>query len=253
MVRCRLKQWVRLAFAKAGYRVTRLRPANRFQAADEALILMRNLGYSPRVIVDAGANVGDWTRMARSIFPKAHFHLIEPQPACVKPLKRLLHSAEGLTYHAVALTKPGTSRVRMIGGGDAGGGTGAWIARPGERALGEVECPATTLDALLADRVTRKDRALLKLDLEGHEIAALTGGERVLISVEVVLTELQFYEINNNGFPVFSDMIRFLGDRGFELYDFASLSQRPRDMRLRMGDVVFVRKDSPLVADRSWE
>ena len=67
------------------------------------------------------------------------------------------------------------------------------------------------------------------------------------------MTELQFYEINDNGRPIFADMLNFLRERGFQLYDFACLSQRPRDMRLRMGDVVFVRRDSPLLADRSWE
>jgi hypothetical protein len=141
----------------------------------------------------------------------------------------------------------------MIGGGEKGGGTGAWVARPGEVASGEVECPATMLDALLADRVARADRALLKLDLEGHEVPALQGASRLLQAVEVVLTELQFYEINDNGRLIFADVLNFLRERGFELYDFACLSQRPRGMRLRMGDVVFVRRDSPLLTDRSWE
>ena len=43
---------------------TRLRPANRFQAMDEMVLLLRGFGFNPRVIIDAGANVGAWTRIA---------------------------------------------------------------------------------------------------------------------------------------------------------------------------------------------
>lgn len=249
------KEFIRQSLADAGFRITRLRPANRFQAMDESLLLMRGFGYDPRVVIDGGANMGTWTQMAQTIFPQAEFHLIEPQPACVPALRLLLQRHPKLTHHPFVLTEPGVAQVRMIGGGEQGGGTGAFVANSGEVAdgLGEIEVPATTLDALLASQVNREDRVLLKLDLEGHEIPALLGATKLLEAVEVILTELQFYQINNNGRPVFADYLNFLRERGFELYDFACLSQRPRDMRLRMGDVVFVRRDSSLLADRSWE
>jgi len=242
------KELARTVFRRIGYRVTRLRPSNRFQATDETLMLMKSRGYEPRVVIDGGANVGDWTRMARAIFPTAAFHLVEPQPACARSLEHLVRSTPGVYFHPVAVAEPGITSVRMIGTG-----TGAWVVRPVDVALAARECPATTLDALLADRVSSADRALLKLDLEGHEISALRGAPRLLPAVEVILTELQFYEINQNRRPVFADVLSFLAERGFELYDFACLSPRPRDMRLRMGDVVFVRSDSPLLADRLWE
>ncbi len=36
-------------------------------------------GLRPNVVLDVGANRGDWTRLARSVFPDARFVLIEPQ------------------------------------------------------------------------------------------------------------------------------------------------------------------------------
>ena len=98
-----------------------------------------------------------------------------------------------------------------------------------------------------------KTGALLKLDLEGHEAVALRGAARLLAVVEVVVSEVQFFPISDNGRPVFADMAGLLRGRGFELYDFACLAPRPRDLRLRMGDVVFARRDSSLLADRSWQ
>src|SRR5262249_12223446 len=126
-------------------------------------------------------------------------------------------------------------------------------ARPGETGSGELHCPATTLDALLADRLTRADRTLLKLDLEGHELPALRGAARVLDVVEVIVTEAQFFEINDNGRPCFADVLDCLRARHSALYDIAALSPRPRDHRLRLGDAIFAHDTSPLLSDRSWE
>ena len=47
-----------------------------------------------------------------------------------------------------------------------------------------MEVPATRLDEIIL--TLPEDRALLKLDLENHEIGALRGAERLLKNVEVV-------------------------------------------------------------------
>jgi FkbM family methyltransferase len=231
-----------------GYSVHRW-PASRFEAMDDALVLLRGAGYRPGIIVDGGANMGEWARTARRVFPDARLHLIEPQAACRPALEAMARDLGGLTVHAVAVTRPGVTRAPFAGGG---GGTGARIARGDEAAGDGGAWAATTLDALLADRVGEGERALLKLDLEGHEAAALEGAERLLRVVEVVIAEVQFFEVNGNGLPVFADVAGALARRGFDLYDFAGLAARPRDRRLRMGDAVFVRRDSILLADRSW-
>lgn len=248
----RLRDWLRAGLKSCGYSVHRW-PANRFDGTADALLLLRGNGYTPRVVIDAGANVGNWTRLARSVFGEANVHMIEPQPACRAVLEDLVRRSARLACHPVAITEPGVARVRLVGGGTGGGGTGARVARTHESAADQIECPATTLDTLFALRVTRGDRTLLKLDLEGHEEAALRGAAELLRLVEVVLLEVQFFQISDNGGPVFLDVAKALAEHAFDLYDVASLSQRPRDQRLRMGDIVFVRRDSELVADRSWQ
>ena len=246
-----MKEFLKRVCRTAGYRVERWRPANRFNAMGEALELLRLRAFHPRVVIDAGANVGDWTRMALDVFPKAAVHLIEPQPACQPALERLARTSSSLTVHPVALTEPGRPRVRLTGGANDGG-TGVHVMLPQESDA-ELECPATTLDDLFGGRVTRADRPLLKLDLEGHELSALCGALALLDVIEVLVIEVQLYDINDSGvIPVFRDVFRFLDDHGFELYDVAAMGGRRRDARLCMMDPVFARKDGPLCADRSW-
>jgi FkbM family methyltransferase len=229
-------------------------PANRFGGMHDALTLLRRQGFRPEIVIDCGANVGQWYRLARSVFLEAFFHLTEPQLVCAAPLHELARVHARTRVRPVAVTEPGVTEVRMIAcGAGAGGGTGAWVARPGEAAVGEVVCGATTLDALLAAETEAWQRPLFKLDLEGHGLSALQGAPRLLEAVEVVLPEFQFYEINSNGRPTFGGVMDVLEASGFPLYDFACRSPRPRDQRLRMGDAVFVRRGGPLIADEGWK
>jgi FkbM family methyltransferase len=244
-----LKELVRDAFKLAGFRVTRIRPANRFQAMDESLLLLRSLGFAPRVVIDAGANMGAWARMCQTIYPSAVYQLIEPQPAYADRLRRVVQELPNAEFHCLAVTEPGIRSVRMCGAGSSG----AWVAMEREQGSGEIVCPAVTLDELLAARIRAEDRALLKLDLEGHELAALAGAKCLLEALEVVLTEVRFYSVNGYDRPTFGDMFEFFRENDFDIFDIASLSQRTKDMRLRMGDVIFVRRNSSLFADRSWD
>ena len=244
-----MKTIARRLLAGAGLHVTRSPLRNRFDATSDALGLMRDGGYRPRVVIDAGANVGAWTAAARRHFPDAVYHLIEPQPACGPALAAAALPRDRV--HAVAVTAPGTTRVRMVGGGPDGRGTGARVSQS-EGHDDEVVVEAVTLDALLLEHVGPGDRALLKLDLEGHELSALRGASVLLERVEVLIAEVQFYEIEGNGMPVFRDLLDFLHGAGFGLHDIAAMAGRPRDRRLRQGDVVFVSRSSPLAQDVQW-
>ncbi|HVN31933.1 MAG TPA: FkbM family methyltransferase [Thermoanaerobaculaceae bacterium] len=249
----RTRAIARRLLLRLGYRVTRAGPTNRFDAAEDALALLRRLGYRPQLIIDAGANVGNWTAMAQRVFPEARCHLVEPQPRCVQVLRAMAETRPTITVHAVAVTKPGVKRVRLVGGGTGGEGTGARVAGSADSSCSdEFECDATTLDALLANVITDDDRVLLKLDLQGHELEALKGATGLLSKVEVVFCEVAFFDFWNLGRPVFSDVLGYLAEFGFVLYDVAALAPRRRDQRLRMGDVVVVRKESPLMSDCSF-
>jgi FkbM family methyltransferase len=239
------KSAIKKLLKSCGCRISRA-PANRFDAITDTLELLHSYGYCPRVIIDAGANIGGWTRMARQIFPNAVYHLIEPQPGCAPDLAALAAEVLSAHVHAVALTRPGVRSVFM-GRGD--GGTGAWIGEEGTP--GAVKVPAASLDEIIV--AAPEDRVLLKLDLENHEIAALGGADRLLQNVEVIISEVSFYRPTwTNGQPVFADVLRFLQERGFELYDFAALGSPLKNGRLRTGDAVFVRADSAMAQERYW-
>lgn len=238
-----------------GVHVSRTGAVNRFDAVEPCLRRMKGIGYEPQIVIDGGANHGQFYRRIEPIFPDAFYHLIEPQPECAASLLALVDERpKRVRFHGIALTTTARSVVKMIGRGPQGGGTGAFVtqAPESERADGQIEVPATSLDELFRDQLSPEDRTLLKLDLESHELPALGGAEWLLRRTEAILVEVSFYDVENVGKPLFNDILKFLSLKEFELFDIASLTSRPRDQRLRMGDVVFVRRNTPLVRDVSW-
>ncbi|MGH9143246.1 MAG: FkbM family methyltransferase [Vicinamibacterales bacterium] len=219
---------------------------------ETALQQLRQSGFRPAIVIDCGANRGQWFGIASSVFADSEFHLIEAQRECWPALDDAAVRRGRTHVHRTAVTAPGVPRVRMHRGGDDIS-TGAFVMTSTEPYDADVDAAATTLDVLLAPRVLADDRALLKLDIEGHEIEALKGAAELLERMEVVVSEVRFFDVNHSGRPVFSDVMRFLEARGFALFDFASLSSRLRDQRLWLGDAVFIKHGSPLIADTRRE
>lgn len=245
----RVRKILQRLAANTGFHVGRM-PPNRFEATEDVLKALKRRRFEPQLIIDAGANVGDWTRFARTLFPAAECHMIEPQPACREVLTQLAQRDAKVHLHPVALTLPGVTEVRMTGAGT----TGASVSSAGEIVEGNdvMVVAAASFDELFGATLTRSQRPLLKLDIEGHELGALDGATRSLASIEVIVTEVRFYDIGRSGHPVFLDVLKYLQARNFELFDFVSLGSRRRDGRLRVGDAVLIRSDSDLVADVSW-
>ena len=240
-----MKQIIKAILAQTPYRIVRDKGANRFQAVEVTLRGMRDRDFSPNLVIDAGAHLGSFSLVARQIFPEAGFHLVEPQPACIQPL-RAVCAREGFILHECALADregsidmsradtPSTGvHVRLDGGAET------------------VSIPARTLDGLFADVISRNSRVLLKLDLQGYELHALRGATNVLPHIEAILTEVSFFAQAYE--PSIGGLLTFLNAAGFELYDVAALSGRTRDNRLRQGDFVFARKGTELLKDGQWE
>jgi FkbM family methyltransferase len=245
----KMKSLIKSIVALTPYRVLR-GAANRFQAFDACFDLLKRLGYEPRFVIDGGAHLGDFALTAQAVFPRAHIHMVEPQPACRAALENLA-AARGFSFHPYALASPeeaagGTLHLAV----SEGPSTGAHIVSTGAKSQTEA-IAAATLDRLFADKIRPEDRALLKLDLQGYELAALRGAEEALRKVEVILVEVSFFAQAYE--PPIAALVHHLDEKGFVLFDIASLAGRTRDGRLRQGDFIFVKRGSALVADGRWE
>ncbi len=148
----------------------------------------------PLVVFDVGANRGDYTRAilaaAAEIRCLVEVHAFEPSPKCVEALRRELSGDSRVRIVATAVSE--CNGVTSLFGGSEGSTHASLIARENTLADGgsTVEVRQQRLDGYLsANAISRV--GLLKLDVEGLELAALRGlGDRLDPAfVEVVQCE----------------------------------------------------------------
>lgn len=230
---------LRLAAGRVGHYLTAdMRDAVTFPSMELALRTLRQHGFAPRFCVDVGAYRGEWTRMARSVFPEAGVLMIEAQEGKRVELERLASQLPGARCEIAILAAETGERVTFH---EMETGSSVFAECSPYPRTGVVK-ETRTLDDVLADgQCPRVD--LLKLDVQGFELEVLKGAARALSQAEAVLTEVSLVPVNA-GVPSFADVVAFFAARGFRLFDFCSQVRR-RDGVLWQTDLLFLRSDSP--------
>ena len=205
--------------------------------------LLSKIGFKPLTVFDTGAFVGQWTANTATVFPDAKFVLIEPDPISMQSARELLtgHTPTPAFVEAAVGATSGTAHLN-IWSPDAGQGS-SLLGHVAGAPQQTVEVPVTTLDAIAAD-IDRYPE-LVKLDLQGFELEALKGAGRVIAGARVFIIEF-------GCLPAYIDrvspreLLDYMYDSGFVLYDVIDLIYRPYDGALTGGDFIFVKKDDEL-------
>jgi len=131
---------------------------------------LRQLKFVPDVVFDIGANIGIFTRFARSLFPKAFIVAVEPHPQNIQDWKRFTPPEKRTTLLPVAL---GTGKV--FRGTTAANGAGESYLSPGlgfsesDLAQNHERCWAVCLTLNNIVEVMQSEKVLIKIDCEGAE------------------------------------------------------------------------------------
>ena len=80
---------------------------------------------------------------------------------------------------------------------------------------------------------------LLKIDTQGYEPEVLSGLGKRLGDVDVIVTELMFYDYYNRRLS-FTDIENYLIPAGFQLYDISHIAKNPMNGRTDWVDVIYV-------------
>ncbi len=212
--------------------------------------LLRNLknnGFRPATIIDVGAYVGEWSRMAASIFPSAQLLMIDGNPeneALLEVAQR--HIGPRSRYSILLLGPEERDEVTFY---QLGSGSSV-LQELTSFDRRKVELPMGTLDGLHRDRGVGLP-ILLKLDVQGFELDVLRGGPKILNCAEVVILETALLPYNKDA-PLFSEVVAFMQNSGFAVYDFCGQFRRQTDNALFQTDVAFVKQSSELRAPRKF-
>jgi FkbM family methyltransferase len=200
----------------------------------------REVGFSPRTVVDVGAAYGSFALACNRIYPTAKYVLLEPLREYETFLKKAMNSLADAEYIPAAVGRePGEATMNvhpdLVG-------SSVYL----EEDVPLVNGVPRRVRAVTLDEVLSKGEAkapfLVKVDVQGAEVDVLIGGTGMLENAEYVLLEVSLFEFFK-GAPQFHDVLGFMKSKGFVPYDLCGLQYRTLDRALSQVDVAFVKEN----------
>lgn len=212
-----------------------------------ALHHLHRRGFRPGVVFDVGAAQGYWSQAAGAVFPEAVFYLFEPLQESEPPLRALSRRDSRFHYLLVALGRERGTRGLSVA---ADPNASSLLPFPGQDAASRRTVPVETVDYLVATGRTGQPD-LVKLDVQGFELEVLGGAHALFGTGCVFIVEVSLFEFMP-GCPLIHEVVAYFGERGYRLFDVAGLLRRPFQDDLGQMDLVFVPRDSALMAETRW-
>lgn len=204
-------------------------------------------GFVARRVYDVGAYRGDFAAMTLELWPRAEVQCFEPLPAMGEVLRRRFATTNNVLVHDAVLGSRSGETVSLALAETAS----SVLYEYGDNKFERVERRTSALDDLMAGGAIHGPPDLIKLDTQGYELAILQGAVEVLRGTSVLIVETNLLDIHRQ-VPLMHELGQWLGRQGFVAYDVAGLTRRPLDGALWQMDLVYVRADSSLRADKRW-
>jgi FkbM family methyltransferase len=231
-----------------GYRVERLRPTSTDPFNDQASLL-RHAGVAPKVVLDLGAYVGTTVARYRRLFPDARIFAFEPAPAAFERLQRatrLDHATKSI--NSAVSEHDGSSRLHLFSHEQANSlfpadaAAGSYYHEAMFREVDAIDVETVSLDSFCrAEAIEHVD--VLKMDIQGAELAALRGAREHLAAGRVTLLyfEVEFAPVYE-GQATFYEIREFLATLGYDMFNLYGMYHSPNG-RLVAADTIFLRSD----------
>jgi len=204
-------------------------------------------GFKPEIVLDLGAAKGYWSEYAQSFFPEATFYMVDPLQESEVRLQELCESSDRFHYILCAVGDR-TDQLLMNVTTDLDGSSLLSFNRPPEPQDRVVEL--RRVDDLLAEGKLKPPQ-LVKMDLQGYELKALEGGQRLFETADVFIMETSLFEFMPEQ-PLVHEVVAYMAARNYVVFDIAGHIRRPYEDDLGQVDFVFVKRDSPLRASNRW-
>jgi len=179
--------------------------------------------YDFRVIVDVGANEGQFANTISQKFPKAQLYCFEPLPAAFQLLRtwaESTHENKIIAFNMALGDKDGT--VEMFYHTEHSPSSSLLSTTsttetlyPVTKQQESISVPLKTLDHALLEYLDEiPEGILIKMDVQGYEDRVIRGGRKVFAKARAVILEVcldSLYEQQAK----FSDIVRLMDEYGF--------------------------------------
>jgi FkbM family methyltransferase len=209
---------------------------------------IKHSGWTPKHIMDVGANRGTWAQVARQAFPGALITMLEPQSWLTPSPQELVEKDANMRYFPVGAGRVAGSFLFTMAERDDSSTFRLSTEEAKARGLEQREIPVVTLDGLLRQEALPVPD-VVKIDAEGLDLEVLEGASDLFGRTEVFMVEAG---IVNKVFPnSVSRMITYMESKGYVLFDITDLNRPWKVPVLWLVELVFVKRDGVLDA-KNW-
>jgi FkbM family methyltransferase len=220
---------------------------NHTAASTEHLPVLRHLAdQHPKLVIDIGANRGQFSLAARICFPEARIVSFEPLQEPAIRFRRLFSSDPKVSLHEIAIGPDDKCTMIHVSHADDSSSLLPIGTRQSELFPGTQEREQRIINVRRLDRVLCREDieepALLKIDVQGFEKEVLDGCKALLPYFSHIYMECSFVELYC-GQVLAHEIITFLSEIGFDLSGIYNLYYDETGIAIQ-GDFLFNNKNT---------
>ena len=170
------------------------------------------------IVLDVGANVGNWTNSFLSLVPECQVVAFEPSKSAFKVLSSRFQKYSNVNCINLGLSNQ-NAEVTLFSDSEASGLSSVHNRRLDHFSITfskQETINVTTLDSWISINPKYSDVVILKLDVEGHELSVLAGAKEVLNRIQII--QFEFGGGNIDSKTYFQDFWYFFADLEFDLF-----------------------------------
>lgn len=218
-----------------------------FMDSEEGVLKNLLARLPPAVVLDVGANVGQYAHMLRSIGYRGPIVSFEPLAAAHRKLTDAArHDGNWIVAPRAALgSAKGSVEVNVAGNSVSSSvlpmKEAHLTAEPRSRYVATESVPLERLDDLLPSLLPGEGPIFLKLDTQGYEEQVLLGAAGVLPRVVAIQMEISLVPLYQ-GTPTLVQTVSAMQERGFQLFQIITGFRDVATGQLLQVDGIFVRQ-----------
>lgn len=237
-----IKKTIKKLFKKLGFDLTRYNPAS----SQNAGILEFFPVYKIDTVLDVGANVGQFAMELRESGYKGRIISFEPlseayshllinsknDPNWIVAPRMAIGNKEGRKTINVSGNSYSSSILKMTGTHIKGAPDSAYIDSE--------EIYINKLNNIWKTFLKNEDNIFIKIDVQGYELEVLKGATNILSMIKGMKIELSLVPLYE-GQLLFLDMLDYIANLGFELWDILPGFRDKQSGKLLQFDGIFFR------------
>lgn len=191
--------------------------------------------FHPHRILDIGANIGQFHKLAQNTYPEAYIFSIEASPECEQSLKEIT------TNYYIGLLAKDNSEYDFYSRKDAPTGTGNSIYRELTHFYSDDKLEILKQTGIKLDDLFEEDSEfdLIKIDTQGSELDIISGGPNLCKKAKGILLEVSLTQYNE-GAPLYEEVVSFMQNLGFKA---VAILDEARNHGAHQQDILFINEN----------